>query len=182
MAHLSPRVIVVELLKGWHYNSVAALLPLLVPSAASDDNDDQCRLYLAESTIPGAHPHHSIQQLYLIITAGLGIFTGVNLPSHTPVAEPDIVIPLADYEWHTAMQQDFHLLWVGSALVIGTGCMPNCNFALINAHEGKPEYGHAGLTRNDYGVTGFTGFHNQRMVTDRSIPAGGEIFVNYGEA
>ena len=25
---------------------------------------------------------------------------------------------------------------VGSALVIGTGCMPNCNFALINAKEG----------------------------------------------
>ena len=25
----------------------------------------------------------------------------------------------------------------GSALVIGTGCMPNCNFALINAHESK---------------------------------------------
>mmetsp|Transcript_13649 Transcript_13649/g.27752 ORF Transcript_13649/g.27752 Transcript_13649/m.27752 type:complete len:633 (+) Transcript_13649:74-1972(+) len=170
-------------MKKWHYNSAAALLPLLAPSAASDEND-QCRLYLAESTIPGA---------------GLGIFTGVNLPSHTPVAEPDIVIPLADYEWHTAMAQDFHLLWgeyswqtnevsmetdmvSGSALVIGTGCMPNCNFALINAHEGKPEYGHAGLTRKDYGVTGFTGFHNQRMVTDRSIPAGGEIFVNYGEA
>lgn len=25
----------------------------------------------------------------------------------------------------------------GSALVIGTGCMPNCNFALINAKESK---------------------------------------------
>jgi hypothetical protein len=24
-----------------------------------------------------------------------------------------------------------------SAIVIGTGCMPNCNFALINAREGK---------------------------------------------
>jgi hypothetical protein len=108
------------------------------------------------------------------------------------------VIPLADYEWHTNMEMDFHLLWgeyswqeaevsmetdliSGSALVIGTGCMPNCNFAIINAHEGKPEYNHAGLTRKDYGVTGFTGFHNQRMITSRSIPAGGEIFVDYGE-
>lgn len=25
----------------------------------------------------------------------------------------------------------------GIALVIGTGCMPNCNFALNNAHEGQ---------------------------------------------
>lgn len=96
------------------------------------------------------------------------------------------------------MAQDFHLLWdeyswdikevnmetdmvTGSALVIGTGCMPNCNFALINAFEGKPEYNHAGLERRDHGVTGFTGFHNQPMITKRPIPAGGEIFVDYGE-
>ncbi|KAL7494773.1 hypothetical protein ACHAWT_003346 [Skeletonema menzelii] len=166
---------------------LAALLPLIIapavlPSAASEE-DEQCRLYLAESTIPGA---------------GLGIFTGIDLQENSNVAEPDIVIPLADYEWHTAMEQDFHLLWgeyswqtnevametdvmIGSALVIGTGCMPNCNFALINAREGKPEYNHAGLQRGDHGVTGFTGFHNQRMITERFIPAGGEIFVNYGE-
>ena len=24
-----------------------------------------------------------------------------------------------------------------SAIVLGTGCMPNCNFALVNAGEGK---------------------------------------------
>lgn len=172
-----------------HPSSLAALLSLIAaplavlpPSAASKTNE-QCRLYLAVSTIPGA---------------GLGIFTGIDLEENSNVAEPDIVIPLADYEWHTAMQQDFHLLWgeyswqtaevametdmmVGSALVIGTGCMPNCNFALINAHEGKPEYNHAGLQRGDHGVTGITGFHNQRMITDRFIPAGGEIFVSYGE-
>ncbi len=131
-------------------------------------------------------------------TAGLGIFTGIDLEENSQVAEPDIIIPLADYEWHTNMEQDFHLLWGeyswqteemfmetdmvdGSALVIGTGCMPNCNFALINAHEGKPDYDHSGLSRKDHGVTGFTGFHNQRMVTERDIPAGGEIFVSYGE-
>jgi hypothetical protein len=28
----------------------------------------------------------------------------------------------------------------GSALVIGTGCMPNCNFAMINAKEGMVCY------------------------------------------
>eukprot|EP00984_Skeletonema_dohrnii_P019548 scaffold9361_cov133-Skeletonema_dohrnii-CCMP3373.AAC.2 len=51
-------------MKKWHYNPAAALLPLLAPSAvlasaaaASDDND-QCRLYLAESTIPGGKFSH----------------------------------------------------------------------------------------------------------------------------
>lgn len=133
-----------------------------------------------------------------VSTAGLGIFTGIDLEENSNVAEPDIVIPLADYDWHTNNEMDFHLLWgeyswqgaevsmetdimEGSALVIGTGCMPNCNFALNNAREGKPDYNHAGLQRKDHGVTGFTGFHNQRMITTRSIPAGGEIFVDYGE-
>ena len=108
----------------------------------------------------------------VMCTAGLGIFTGIDLSEGEPVAEPDIIIPLADYEWHSEMEHDFHLLWGeyswqpqevkmetdmvdGSALVIGTGCMPNCNFALINAFEGKPEYDHAGLSRKDHGVTGY---------------------------
>lgn len=70
----------------------------------------------------------------------------------------------------------------GQALVIGTGCMPNCNWALINAREGKPSYNHAGLHRSvDPGISGFTGYHNQKMFTVRSVPAGGELFVSYGE-
>lgn len=64
------------------------------------------------------------------------------------------MIPLHDFEWHASAEFDFYFLWYdyswnigeadmdtdmvdGSALVLGTGCMPNCNFALINAHEGK---------------------------------------------
>ena len=87
-------------------------------------------------------------------SAGLGIFTGIDLQEGDAVAEPDIVIPLHDQQWHTGDDLDFWFLWNeyswqasevgmqydmedGIALVIGTGCMPNCNFALNNAHEGK---------------------------------------------
>lgn len=45
-----------------------------------------------------------------------------------------------EYSWHIAqvgMQYDMEQ---GSALVIGTGCMPNCNFAMINAKEGMVCY------------------------------------------
>ena len=44
-------------MRRWHYYySAALLLPLLAPSAAvlsAASEDDQCSLYLAESTIPG---------------------------------------------------------------------------------------------------------------------------------
>eukprot|EP00571_Detonula_confervacea_P007826 CAMPEP_0172326942 /NCGR_PEP_ID=MMETSP1058-20130122/58069_1 /TAXON_ID=83371 /ORGANISM="Detonula confervacea, Strain CCMP 353" /LENGTH=602 /DNA_ID=CAMNT_0013043851 /DNA_START=67 /DNA_END=1875 /DNA_ORIENTATION=- len=143
-----------------------------------------CRLFIAESTIPNA---------------GLGIFTGTDLQEGDAVAEPDIVVPLPDHEWHASEDTDFWFLWNdyswhpaevgmnsdmedGHALVIGTGCMPNCNFALINTIESKPDYDHAGLHRSkDVGISGFTGFHNQRMFTTRTVPAGGELFVSYGE-
>jgi len=95
-------------------------------------------------------------QLYIATQtlAGLGIFTGIDLQPGENIAEPDIIIPLHDQLWHAGEDLDFWFLWneyswaaseVGmeydsatcSALVIGTGCMPNCNFALINAKEGK---------------------------------------------
>ncbi|KAL9183093.1 hypothetical protein ACHAXT_004880 [Thalassiosira profunda] len=154
------------------------------PSPAPEVEHPHCRLFLAESTIPNA---------------GLGIFTGIDLGPGEAVAEPDIIVPFQDAAWHVSPDIDFHFLWEdyswdpsevgmefdmadGHALVIGTGCMPNCNMALINAFEGNPDYDHAGLHRSkDPGVTGFTGWYNQRMITSREIPAGGEIFVNYGE-
>lgn len=90
---------------------------------------------------------------YNAILAGLGIFSGVDLEPEEAIAEPDIIVPIADVEWNAGQDMDFHLLWAdyswmlqevgmhtdvheGSALVIGTGCMPNCNYALINAREG----------------------------------------------
>ena len=100
------------------------------------------------------HPHPTVHLFHLYI-AGLGIFTGVDLQEGDAVAEPDIIVPLQDPHWHTPPEEfDFYNLWNdyswninevglqydmsdGSALVLGTGCMPNCNFALNNAREGK---------------------------------------------
>ncbi|KAL7514953.1 hypothetical protein ACHAXN_012227 [Cyclotella atomus] len=153
-------------------------------SAKQTATHPECRLYLAQSTIPNA---------------GLGIFTGIPLQPNQSIAEPDLIVPITDVQWNAAEDLDFHFLWTdyswmtsevgmetdmhdGSALVIGTGCMPNCNYALINAYEGKPSYNHVNLHRSkDPGVSGFTGFHNQKMIALESIPAGGEIFVAYGE-
>ena len=59
-------------------------------STQADDTTNKveyptCRLFLAESTIPGA---------------GLGIFTGIDLQPNEAVAEPDIIVPLHDQVWH----------------------------------------------------------------------------------
>ena len=94
------------------------------------------------------------------IAAGLGIFTGIDLDEGEAIAEPDIIIPLHDIYWHAKEDIDFEFIWHqyswmtsevnmhfdmnaadSSALVVGTGCMPNCNFALINAHESKVREG-----------------------------------------
>ena len=90
------------------------------------------------------------------MTAGLGIFSGIDLKEGETIAEPDIIVPLHDLYWHAKDDIDYDILWhqyswmpkeVGmdydmdaascSAIVLGTGCMPNCNFALVNAGEEK---------------------------------------------
>lgn len=155
--------------------------------ASSDDVDEhsQCRLYLAQSTIP---------------RAGLGIYTGIDVGMGEQIAESDIVVPLADQEWHQmgAGELDYNFMWNeyswelseltttdlvdGSALVLGTGCMPNCDFSQINAYEDEEERIYEGLDRaRDPGAGAFTGWHNQKMLAQKPIPAGGEIFVDYGE-
>jgi hypothetical protein len=132
--------------------------------------------------------------------AGLGIFTGIDLSDGDRIAEPDIVVPLHDLDAHVGSIVDYELLWKqyswnlnemgmqydvhdGYAIVLGTGCVPNCNFALINAMEGKTRrYDHAGLHRSiDVGTSGFTGYHDQGMYATRYVPSGSEIFVTYGE-
>ena len=167
--------------------TIVVVIARLAVLASSDDADghSQCRLYLAQSTIPGA---------------GLGIYTGIDVGVGEQIAESDIVVLLADQEWHHmgAGELDYNFLWNeyswelsphintdiedGSALVLGTGCMPNCNFAQINAMEVGEECIYEGLDRaRDPGAGAFTGWHNQKMVAQKPIDAGGEIFVDYGD-
>jgi len=161
---------------------------LAFPASSNDvvDEHSQCRLYLAQSTIPGA---------------GLGIYTGIDVGVGEQIAESDIVVPLADHEWHQmgAGELDYNFMWSeyswdlsdlpmktdvidGAGLVLGTGCMPNCDFSQINAYESNEECVYEGLDRaRDPGAGAFTGWHNQKMLVGKPIPAGGEIFVDYGD-
>ena len=64
---------------------ILILAQIFVAQAENKVDHPTCRLFLAESTIPGA---------------GLGIFTGIDLQPDEAVAEPDIIVPLYDQLWH----------------------------------------------------------------------------------
>ena len=81
--------------------------------------------------------------------AGLGIFTGIDLREGDGIAESDIVVPFHEdygifdfdflwrrYSWEPSELGMHFDMQDGLALVLGTGCVPNCDFALLNAREG----------------------------------------------
>lgn len=81
--------------------------------------------------------------------AGLGVFTGIDLLEGDGIAEPDLVVPFHEdygifdfdflwrrYSWEPSELGMHFDMQDGLALVLGTGCVPNCDFALLNAMEG----------------------------------------------
>jgi hypothetical protein len=62
----------------------------------NDDDKEECNLYLAPSTIPGA---------------GFGMFSGSkSFKNGEQLALPDIMIPTYDMEWHNG-HKEFSFLW-----------------------------------------------------------------------
>ena len=156
-------------------------------SAAAVEDEQQCTLYLAKSTIPGA---------------GLGIFTGSPLAKGQHILYSDLAIPIVDIDFHAGgdkTKEDYHWLisdyvWRAletghdmdyeaedtSAFVTGLGSMPNCHFRLKNIAETHMIMDSAGITRIDPGVGSFTTYHNRSSYALSSIEAGSELFVDYG--
>lgn len=97
---------------------------------------------------------------------------------------------VVSFAWCSNATSSYHpllyrLVWM--VLAVDISCIVLLHLMLnhifrILSHL-QPHYHHEGLHRSkDPGVTGFTGFHDQKMITLREIPAGGEIFVDYGES
>ena len=151
-----------------------------------DYANDQCELYMAPSTIPGA---------------GLGIFSAVDKQPSDSVGRGDICIPVIDMYWHNGGYDNFFnpfsdYFWTGQvmgmsgesdsddleALCPGLDCAVNCNLALINTQKSSPIYDEAKLHRSrDPGVGAYTPYHNGTTHVSRHIPAGGELFKFYGD-
>ena len=95
-----------------------------------------------------------------------------------------ITWPLRNYYWD----------WEGSAigiyneasrtesiLVPGAGAILNCHPGLVNLLIGKHSVDNAGYHRSkDAGVGAYSNRHNMKFITERDVPAGMELFTEYG--
>jgi hypothetical protein len=137
----------------------------------------ECHLYLAESTIAGA---------------GLGIFSAVEKRPGDKVGHGDVCIPVIDLYWHNYNLEPNPLkdyFWAGKAMGMhtvtatedkeaycpGLDCAINCHLGLINVGKSTPQYD------ADAGDSS-TPYHNGTTEVTRYIPAGGELFKFYGDS
>jgi hypothetical protein len=157
--------------------------------AQEEEEEEQCGLYLAPSTIPGA---------------GLGVFTAHPRAPGDPLhSSGEVCVPLFDLYQHTpAFQPPFmDYYWSGDTLGLwgessrpaelfvfcgGVDGAANCHLALNNVYKAIPDYDDGSVTMGYHrsthpGVGAFSPYYNGVGRVHRSIPAGGEIFKDYGD-
>lgn len=153
--------------------------------------EPECAVFMAPSTIGQG--------------ANLGIYTGVDLASGNDINFLEIAIPLLfreieghgdnpdgsvwdRYIWNgevadieSRVDTDIHQ--PGPVFVPGVGCTVNSIMEMNNIHSTHgSEYHMAGLHRkSDPGAGAFTPYHGSKTTTSEDIPAGGELFAEYGE-
>ena len=156
-----------------------------------DENNDECGIYLAPSTIPGA---------------GMGMFTTRSLHKGDHVGNGEVVIPLVELRFYSNEDNGdnlfnpfIHHYWKGTemglhgvvseqrtgevmAVVPGLDAAINCNLALINVDKSESEYDDGDLHRHSDPLAGaMTSYHATASTVIREIPAGGELFKFYGD-
>lgn len=151
---------------------------------------DQCRYYIAESSIPGA---------------GLGLYTGVDLRPGD-FTKNELPIPTFDYgyqhdllceederhcenyfwansnyEWHASTGRadlDADSVYLTTP---GMGALPNTHPGLLNGLTIPPRKDGGGLHRSkDPGAGAIASYNGIRHVITKPLSAGREIFISYG--
>jgi hypothetical protein len=174
-----------------HLHLATALLTILAHLPSSHSNlhhyTEQCGVYLAPSTIPGA---------------GLGMFAGRNFSNADMVTAGDILIPIVELSWHNGHETIFFLwdeyTWSHAivkemqdetegndlhAASTGIGAAINCMLPLVNVVDSDAECDNAGLHRStDPGSGAFTPYHGRKSLATKDILQGEELFIDYGEA
>jgi len=140
--------------------------------------EEQCGLYLAPSTIPGA---------------GLGMFAGVDFEEGSEVTPGDAMVPIRDMNWHNSLHgftNQFlwdEYIWSGATFKgmtepfsdidgasFGVGAAPNCFFPLINVEDDNYsiQRDNAGLSRKSPSIGSFSPWHDRVSHAIQAIPAG----------
>jgi len=158
-------------------------------------HNEECGLYMAESTIPGA---------------GWGVFTAVDRKAGSDDAgddddeyvEPfDVSIPFPDYDYQMEFDDKFKTMpewllkdyhWTGVqtqmlfdadqvySITPGLGMLANSHTALYNLRNDGCLDRQRG-PRNNASAGSFSHCHDQGFALLTDLPAGSELFVEYGE-
>lgn len=172
--------------KDEHVNDIDATRTVLKNNRSQDTAAPACELYLAQSAIPNA---------------GLGMFTAKALGIGDEIGNGDVVVPMielskhndpdgwyfdttADYVWdgvsmgmgNEVTSGEIHIYWPG------INCAVNCYAPLINLEPAAPFYDEAAVHRSEHpGAGAFTPYKGGASHASRFIPAGGELFKDYGD-
>lgn len=150
----------------------------------------ECDMYIAESTIQNA---------------GVGLFTTKPLSIGDDVGNGDVAILLTEVDWHNKKEDEEddeffdmtnNYVWEGKSFGFknevvggihvfwpGVNAAVNFNPFLVNVDSAAvPEYDDAGLHRSTHpGAGAFSTYHLGLSRANRDIPAGGELFKDYGK-
>ena len=164
-------------------NSVGTMDHVQEALHKQEGENDQCGIYFAKSTIPGA---------------GLGMFAGKFFAKNSPLMpQGDLVVPIVDILTHNTGSWNFlwdEYTWEASSLNMdhegevevnaaspGFGSAANAFLDLTNVEEWSPKHDYAGLTRDkDPGAGAITPYHDRVNSAKQDIYIGQELFVNYG--
>lgn len=171
----------------------------MIPDAWKDlqgpEEEETCGLYMAESSIPNS---------------GLGMFTGKLVPDNQAIAFPDIAIQAFDVDSNAKLQQwligkeydEDKPAWLlenyywnppytGAeteakdiqSIVPGIGMLANSHTGAFNALSRLPFRDDRGLRpQTDPGAGASSSYHGMvYRAFNGDIPAGAEIFVEYGD-
>lgn len=152
----------------------------------------QCGVYMAPSTLGNA--------------SNLGIFTAKPLEANDVINFPELVIPLAFRDWGEmpkAANGDGDLwdryIWEGavgnieafdtydrtiqrSIFVPGVGCTINSVLDLNNLYSTHGSEYDPVVDRSHPAAGSFSPYHASLTTTTRAVPAGGELFADYGDS
>ena len=171
----------------------------MIPEAWKDlehpVEDEQCGLYMAESSIPNS---------------GLGMYTGKLIKDLHPIAFPEIAIQCPDVDensklWHWRVKKEYdenkpawlleNYYWnppyTGAemeateiqSIVPGIGMLANSHTGAFNALSRLPVRDNTGLRpQTDPGAGASSSYHGMNyMAHNGDLPAGSELFVEYGD-
>lgn len=150
-------------------------------------NHEECGVYFAPSTIPGA---------------GNGMFAGRSFRPGEEVTPGDLIVPETDLSFHNGVDDwwDLDHMWnvyswgtdtfdgmdadalEGAGASFGIGAAINCFIPFNNMEDSIVKVDSAGLHRkSDPGAGAFTRYHDRKGFASTTIPAGMELFLSYGE-